>query len=134
MRVGRHEGCSYWPGPCFTIMPEVPDVLEAERIVRAELASWFNMPTHDLGSWYPPTLLDIDDLNIHLDGEHWIVGGFAVIRVLMGGGMSRTWYGRRRRVEYWSKILRSEPFLYRLEKSTGRIVEVDHNMSTARSR
>lgn len=114
-------------------MPEVNDALAAQKVVEADLERWFDMPPPEISRRLGNIVrLRLSDLNINLEGEEWVVSGYALKTAMMGGGTIRKWWGGKRFVEPWLKVLREEPFQYRVNRSSGLIVGKDHNMSSAR--
>ena len=110
-------------------MPQVEDADQVESIVKGDLEKWFNV-RQDTEFWRGPHIwLEFEWLNVHLEEGEWVVSSYARKFVMMGGGTRKTWWGGKRFVVPWSKVLQQEPFHYRVERATGRFVEKDHNLS-----
>jgi hypothetical protein len=116
-------------------VPGVDDAPAAQKVVEADLEKWFDMPSPEISRRMGGILrLRLSDLNIILDGDEWVVSGYALQTAMMGGGTVRKWWGGKRFVEPWLKVLREEPFQYRVSRSSGQIVAKDNNMSSVRRR
>ena len=114
-------------------MTPVENAPDATSIAFGDLRLWFNMPSPESRRSVDLFDLKILDLKVFCDSTEWVVAGFARKTVRMGGGTVRSWWGRHRFIEPWFKIIREEPFEYRIDRSSGKIVAEDHNMSTSRA-